>query len=323
MKNILVLGGTGFIGRNLVEFFSKKLGWNVTATFFTKEPFELDLIKWIQADLTKKSDVDKVFSNEIEYDIVVQAAASTSGIMDTFNRPDFHVTDNVVMNALILREVNRLKIKHLIFLSCTTMLQSSLEPQDENAFTGNIDPIEKYYGVGWTKVYVEKLCKFYSSIGSTKFSIIRHSNVYGPWDRFQLHNSHVCGSTITKVLTSSDQIEVWGTGEEKRDLLYIEDLVELIVKIIELQESNYCLVNAGGENLISITDLTKLIIKLSQKSISIIYDSSKPTVNFSVTLNNNLAKEQFDWTPNTSIEEGLVKTICFWRNNYSKFLQLI
>ena len=213
MKNILILGGTGFIGRNLVEKFSLNEKFKVVATNFSKNPPNIDNVTWIHADLTKKDDVDKVFHAQSNYDVVIQAAASTSGIMDTFNRPDFHVTDNAIMNSLILRAINNLSVKHFIFFSCTTMLQSSLKPQDENQFTGSVDPVDKYFGVGWTKVYVEKLCKFYSRIGKTKFSIIRHSNVYGPWDRNQLHNSHVCGSTITKVLTGSNEIEIWGSGQ--------------------------------------------------------------------------------------------------------------
>jgi nucleoside-diphosphate-sugar epimerase len=320
MKKILILGGTGFIGRNLVESFCHDNKYKVTATSFSKEPFNLENISWIKADLTRKEGIEKVFSSEFSYDIVIQAAASTSGIMDTVNRPDFHITDNVIMNSLILREINRLKIEHFIFFSCTTMLQPSVEPQDESQFTGDVDPIEKYFGVGWTKVYIEKLCKFYSNMGKTRFSVIRHSNVYGPWDRYQLHNSHVCGSTITKVLSSSGEIEVWGNGEEKRDLLYIDDLVDLVKKIIHKQDSSYCLVNAGGGNLISVTELSKTIIQIAQKNINIKYDSTKPTINFSVTLDNSLAKELFDWVPQTKLQEGLANTIIFWRKNYLQLM---
>jgi len=316
LKNILILGGTGFIGRNLVEKFSLNEKFKVVATNFSKNPPNIDNVTWIHADLTKKDDVDKVFHAQSNYDVVIQAAASTSGIMDTFNRPDFHVTDNAIMNSLILRAINNLSVEHFIFFSCTTMLQSSLKPQDENQFTGSVDPVDKYFGVGWTKVYVEKLCKFYSRIGKTKFSIIRHSNVYGPWDRNQLHNSHVCGSTITKVLSNSSEIEIWGSGEEERDLIYILDLIELVDLMISNQTSEYCLVNAGGDNLISITDLTKLVIQLAGNPLNIKYNSSKPTIDFSVTLDNSLAKKLFGWTPKTQLNEGLTKTIKFWRENY-------
>ena len=316
MKNILILGGTGFIGRNLVEKFSINEKFKVVATNFSKNPPNIYNVTWIHADLTKKDDIDKVFHAQSNYDVVIQAAASTSGIMDTFNRPDFHVTDNAIMNSRILRAINNLSVGHFIFFSCTTMLQSSLKPQDENQFTGSVDPVNKYFGVGWTKVYVEKLCKFYSRIGKTKFSIIRHSNVYGPWDRNQLHNSHVCGSTITKVLTGSNEIEIWGSGQEKRDLIYVLDLIELVDLMISNQTSEYCLVNAGGENLISITDLTKLVIQLAGNPLNIKYNSSKPTIDFSVTLDNSLAKKLFGWTPKTQLNEGLTKTIKFWRENY-------
>lgn len=316
MKKILILGGTGFIGRNLVEFFGNNSLWHVTATHRNRSPFMTETVDWIKADLTSSPDVERVFSREAEFDVVIQAAASTSGIMDTFNRPDFHVTDNVIMNALILRAINGKKIKHFVFFSCTTMLRASEEHQDENAFSGSTDPVEKYYGVGWTKVYIEKLCKFYSGLGETRFSVIRHSNVYGPWDRYQLGNSHVCGSTITKVLTSSGDLEIWGNGQEKRDLIYVEDLIDLVSKIIDKQESKYCLVNAGGNVLISVTQLTKLVMAITGKDLNLIYNTSKPTINFSVTLDNSLAKSLFNWAPKTSLEDGLEKTIIFWKENY-------
>jgi UDP-glucuronate decarboxylase len=75
-------------------------------------------------------------------------------------------------------------------------------------------------------------------------------------------------------------------------------------------------VNAGGENLISITDLTKLVIQLAGNPLNIKYNSSKPTIDFSVTLDNSLAKKLFGWTPKTQLNEGLTKTIKFWRENY-------
>ena len=86
-----------------------------------------------------------------------------------------------------------------------------------------------YFGIGWTKLYIEKMCEFFSRLGVTKHTVIRHTNVFGPHDKFDLERSHVFGATVTKAMTSTTgAITVWGTGEEARDLIYVDDLVRFV-----------------------------------------------------------------------------------------------
>jgi nucleoside-diphosphate-sugar epimerase len=316
VKKILITGATGFIGTNLINQFSTSGEYQIYATFNRRPSTNHKNVTWIKTDLTNKEQIDNLFKQIDGLDLLIQAAASSSGIMDTVNRSDFHVTDNVVMNSLLLRAANEMKVKHFIFFSCTNMLQNSFDPQDELSFDGNIGPVEKYFGVGWTKVYIEKLCEFYSKIGETKFTVIRHSNVYGPWDRYKLENAHVCGATITKVLNSTKSVEIWGTGEEKRDLLYIDDLLELIETIFKNQSDKFDLINAGGNSFISISELTALAIELARKNVEITYNHKKPTINFSVVLNNEKAKQKYGWTPKTDLRDGLSKTLDFWKKHY-------
>ena len=85
---------------------------------------------------------------------------------DIIDRPHIHVNDNALMNINILKQIfKNNNIKHYIFFSCTVMYQSSHRKQDEQKF--NYQIIDKYFGVGWTKVYIEKLCKFYSNFLNT------------------------------------------------------------------------------------------------------------------------------------------------------------
>jgi len=202
ISKIMILGATGFIGKNLTLHFSKK--FKIKATYNVKIPFKNKNIEWVKCNLKDPKQLKNIFNN---VDIVINAAAITSGSKDIINNPSIHVTDNSVMNIYILREIfiNN-KVKHFIFFSCTIMYQSSLKRQNEKKFDYNI--IDKYFGAGWTKVYVEKICEFYSRISKTKFTIIRHSNVYGPHDKFNLEKSHVMGATITKVMKAEKEIEI-------------------------------------------------------------------------------------------------------------------
>ena len=192
----MILGATGFIGRNIALYFSKK--FKIKATYNKRAPFKNKNIKWIKCDLKNTKQIDNLFDN---IDIIINAAAVTSGVKDIMNRPYIHVNDNAIMNVNILEQIlKNNNIKHYIFFSCTVMYQSSLKKQDENKF--NYQIIDKYFGVGWTKVYIEKLCKFYSTFLNTKFTIIRHTNIFGPYDKFDLEKSHVLGATVSKVMKS-------------------------------------------------------------------------------------------------------------------------
>lgn len=314
-RKILICGSTGFIGRNLVETFSEKDDFEVYGTYLNSKPLDNHKIKMIKADLTNKNDVDKVIKG---MDIVIQAAATTSGIKDTITKPYYHVTDNAVMNALIFRAAYNYKVSRVIFLSCTTMYQSSDIPIKETDFDANKDIYPSYFGGAWTKIYNEKMCEFYSRIGSTKYTIIRHSNIYGPYDKFDLEKSHVFGATITKVMTTEEggKIIVWGHGDEERDLLYISDLVDFIVLAINMQDTKFELYNVGYSSSISVKDLIKKIINLSGKNINIEYDTSKPSIDTKFCLDINKAKKLLKWSPKISLDNGIKKTMEWYKKYY-------
>ena len=120
--NLLILGGSGFIGKNLVNYYKKKKEYNVFATYLNSKVTFEKKVKWIKVDLRKPNTVNKITKNK---DIIIQAAATTSGSKDIINKPYIHVTDNALMNSVLLRSCFENKIKHLIFFSCTVMYKSS------------------------------------------------------------------------------------------------------------------------------------------------------------------------------------------------------
>ncbi|MEW6557329.1 MAG: NAD-dependent epimerase/dehydratase family protein [Elusimicrobiota bacterium] len=314
-KKILVCGSTGFIGRNIAEALAENEGFEVYGTYLKSEPLKNSKIKMIKADLTDKNDVEKVIKG---MDIIIQAAATTSGAKDIINKPYYHVTDNTIMNALIFRSTYEHKISHLIFFSCTVMYQSSNVPVKETDFDANKEIYPSYFGGAWMKVYNEKMCEFYSRISDTKFTVIRHSNIYGPYDKYDLEKSHVFGATVTKVMTAKEdeKIVVWGEGTEERDLLHVSDLVDFVKLAIYKQKNKFELFNVGYGSSISISNLVKKIIKYSNKNVSIEYDLTKPTIKTKLCLNTSKAKEKLGWIPKVSLDEGIKKTIQWYKNNY-------
>mgnify|MGYP001216476169 CR=1 FL=1 len=316
MKKILICGATGFIGRNLVIQLSKNPFFQIIAVKHLRPSFTvkeaINEVIWVEADLRNTNDVSRVLKG---IDIVVQAAATTSGAKDIVNKPYIHVTDNALMNSILLREAMNNSITHFIFFSCTVMYDSSKYPIKENDWDPAKQINERYFGVANTKIYIEKMLDFYSRISNMKTTAIRHSNIYGPYDKYDFERSHVCGATISKVLTATKEVVVWGTGEEERDLLYVDDLVEFVQLAISNQKKKYQLYNCGAGESVSIRKLVELIINQSGKSLTISHDISKPTIKTSLCLNTQLAETELNWKPRIPLKEGITKTISWWNEN--------
>ena len=311
MKKILVCGATGFIGKNVTLGLSKNSKFEIHAVRFNRPAYKTSKnVKWHRADLRNSNEVDKVVK---DMDIIIQCAATTSGSKDIVSKPYIHVTDNAIINSFIFRSAYTHQIKHFIFPSCTVMYPSSKKATKENDFTGKI--IDKYKGAGETKVYLEKIANFYSMLSKTKFTIIRHSNIYGPHDKYDLDKSHVFGATITKVMKAKDDLEVWGDGSEIRDFLHVDDLVDFIKKAISKQKTQYEIYNCGSGKAITIKQLCNLIVKISKKPLKINFNKNKPTIAFDMFLNCTKAKKELGWEPKIQIESGIKKTISWWAKN--------
>jgi nucleoside-diphosphate-sugar epimerase len=314
MKKVLICGATGFIGRNIAEKFCAREDIDVYGTYLRSEPLTDLNIKMIKADLTRKDDVDRAVKG---MDIVIQAAATTSGAKEILSKPYYHVTDNAVMNSLIFRAAFEHRVSHVVFLSCTVMYQPGDKPVKESDFNANQEIFPAYFGVGWTKVYIEKMCEFYSKIGEAKYTVIRHSNIYGPHDKYDLERSHVFGATLSKVMMTEEggKVIVWGSGKAERDLLYVSDLVDFVEIAIEKQEAKHELCNIGLGRTISVNDLVKKIVSHSEKKLTIENDLSKPDIKTRLCLDISKAQLTFNWQPKVTLDEGIKKTMEWYRSN--------
>ena len=312
-RRVLVCGATGFIGRNVAEALARRSDLEVRGTRLESEPYGLDGVTFDRVDLRVPEQVERVVEGA---DVIVQAAATTSGALDIVNRPHHHVTDNAVMNSLLFRAALERGVSQVIFFSCTVMYPSSDAPLPEEAFDANVPMYERYFGVGWTKVYLEKMCEFYARLGGPRFTVIRHSNVYGPHDKYDLERSHVFGATVTKVLTADDgRVVVWGAGEEARDLLHVSDLVRFVELAIDQEKEPFGLYNVGSGEMIRVKDLVRRIVEGSGRSLRIEHDLRRPSLETKLRLDCRRARERLGWEPRVSLEEGIARTLEWYREN--------
>lgn len=312
-RKVLICGATGFIGRNIAETFVARPDLEVVGVYNRRPAFACPGLAWVQADLSRPEDVARCVA---DVDLIVQAAATTSGSKDIVTRPYIHVTDNAVMNSLLFRAAHDAGVKHVVFFSCTVMYPTSERALDESAFDANAPIHPRYFGVGWTKVYIEKMCEFYAGLGRTRYTAIRHSNIYGPHDKFDLEHSHVFGATVTKTMTAEGgRVVVWGTGEEARDLLYVDDLVDFVARAIERQTVPFALYNAGYGEAVSIRRLVERIAAASGRDLAIEHDLSQPTIPTSLFLDCAKARRELGWERRVTLDEGIARTLDWWRAN--------
>lgn len=312
-KNLIILGSSGFIGKNLISYFSKKKQFNLSGTYNKNKPQKIAGVKYVKCDLLDSKKVNQLLKKK---DIVIMAAATTSGAKDIVERPYIHVTDNAIMNSIITRAAFDNNCEHVIFLSCTVMYHSSKHKIKEKDFNSNKEIYPNYFGGAWMKIFTEKMCEFYSRLGKNKYTIIRHSNVYGPHDKFDLKKSHVFGATMTKILRSKNgEINIWGNGTEKRDLLFIDDLSSFIYLAIKKQKKIFDLFNVGYGNLISINELTKKIAKIAKKKIYLKHDLSKKNLKTNIVLDCQKAYNQLGWKVKNTLDKGIIKTINWYKKN--------
>lgn len=317
-QKIIILGSSGFIGKNIAIKLAKNSNYHVYGTYLKNKP-NIKNVKFIKVDLTKEQNVNKVLKGK---DLAIHAAAVTSGSKEVSSNPLKFVSDNVVMNSLVCKYSVLNNIKKLILLSCSIVYSTN---GSKKVLVREIDLnlkkeiYNKYFGFAWIKIYLEKMAQFYSTFKKTEFIVLRHSNLYGPFDKFDSMKSHVLASLILKTLNPKiKHIEILGKGNEGRDLLYIDDFVNVIKKLISKKLGYFKIYNVGSGKLYSINNLAKIIKKISRSNKKIINNINYSNINTNIALNCEKIKNEIKWIDKIKINEGIEKTIRWYTNYYLK-----
>lgn len=310
-KKVLVAGATGLIGGNLVEELLRR-GAEVKATIHRRPPVINDpRIQYLKCDLTKREDCVSAVDG---VDYVFLCAANTSGANVMATNPLVHITENVMINALMLEAACLAKVKRFLFISSSTVYPPVVHPvKEDEAFVG--DPHESYFGPAWMKRYIEKLGQFYSRRYGMHIAVVRPTNVYGPYDKFDFETSHVLPALIRRAVEKQNPFEVWGDGSAVRDFIYVADMVDGMLKALE-QSLNCDPVNIGSGQPVTIKQAVELILKLAgHVDAKVTYDASKPTTIPIRLVDLEKAQTLLDFRPKVAFEEGLRRTIEWYRRS--------
>lgn len=309
---VLVAGGTGFIGANLVER-TNALAAATRSTFHSRAPvINHPNVEHMKADLTALADCQRVCQG---MDYVFMCAANTSGAAVMAETPLAHVTPNVVMNAQMLEAAHQAGVKKFVFISTSSVYPESGDRAVREEEGLRDDPAEVYHAVGWMKRYAEILCETYASRIKTPMPtlVIRPSNIYGPYDKFDPARSHVTAALIRRVAERENPIEVWGTGEDIRDVLFIDDFVDGLLTVFEASGEFDTVNIASGEGH-TVREILETLIALDGFDDAVVtFDPSKPQMIKKRLIDNTRVRTRYGFRPRTSLEDGLRRTLDWYR----------
>lgn len=311
---VLVAGGTGFIGANLVERLLS-MGAHVRSTLHHRPKVITDpRVEYVQGDLTTMETCKKAVDG---MDYVFMCAANTSGAAVMTSTPLVHVTPNLLMNSQLMEAAYFANVKKFLFISSSTVYPPSGDkPVDESQYrTG--EPYDVYYPVGWMKRYSEVLCYMYAKKLKRTMPtvIIRPSNVFGPYDDFDFKTSHMMAALVRRVVERHTPMEVWGDGNDIKDLIYIDDFIDGMLAAFEKATDHLAINIAYGKGY-SVKEVLKMILEAdSHTKADVRFDSSKPTMIPIRLIDTSMAQQLLGFKPKVSIEEGIQRLVKWYRSN--------
>lgn len=304
-KRICVTGGLGFLGSHLIDRLKARGCKNV---------FIADRDKY---DLTKEAEIVRMYE-EIKPDIVIHLAAVVGGIGANREHPGSFYYLNMVMGAMLIEQARLHNIEKFVALGtiCAYPKFTPVPFKETDLWLGYPEETNAPYGLAKKMMMVQ--LQAYRQEYDFHGIYLLPVNLYGPRDNFDDRSSHVIPALIKKCVEAkeagADSIEVWGTGKATREFFYVEDAAEAIALAAEKYDGIEP-VNLGAGFEISIKDLVDLIAKLTGFTGKIVWDSSKPDGQPRRCLDTTRAFEYFGFKAHTNFEEGLKKTIEWYKEN--------
>jgi GDP-L-fucose synthase len=301
---VYVAGHTGMVGSAIVRALKKQGFTNI----ITKTHKELDL--------TNQALVKAFFSKE-KPDYVFIAAAKVGGIQENREHPADLLYINMMINANIIQSAYEFGVKKLLVLGSSCIYpRNARQPMCEDEFlSGKPEPTNEGYAIG--KIVALELCKLYKKQYNAPFISCMPTNIYGENDNFDLHASHVIPAMIRKFyeakINNQKEVVLWGTGSPLREFLYVDDLAEACLFLMDKYEDEEH-INIGTGEEVSIRELANIIKDIVGYNGNIIYDTTKPDGNPRKLLDSKKIHE-LGWKHKISLKEGIEKSYNWFINS--------
>lgn len=305
-SDILVTGGSGFLGRHVVEKLRRRGAERIEAPRFR------------DADLRNMDDCLRVTRGR---DLVVHLAAHVGGIGLNREKPGELFYDNALMGLQVIEACRRNKVKKTVVVGtiCAYPKFTPVPFHEDNLWNGYPEETNAPYGIA-KKALLVQLQAYRQQYGMNGVFLLP-VNLYGPFDNFDPGSSHVIPALIRKIQEAIDskatEVSIWGDGSPTREFLYVDDAADGIVMAAEKYDGAEP-VNLGNGREISIKDLARLLAKLMDFKGEFSWDETKPNGQPRRCLDTQRAHDWFGFSANTPLEEGLRRTIGYWREHIGK-----
>lgn len=299
-KNVLVAGGSGFLGSRVVEILR------------TKETKKIIIPDSSKNDLRSTENCRSITK---DIDIVFHLAAKVGGIGLNQKKPGELFYDNLMMGVNLMEEARKNNVKKFVSLGtiCSYPKFTPLPFSEDSIWNGYPEETNAPYGLAKKMLLVQS--QAYKQQYDFNSITVFPTNLYGPNDNFDDSSSHVIPAIIKKIYHAKTNnlnfVSLWGDGSPTRDFLYVDDAAKGIVLAAEKYSDPEPL-NLGSGNEISIKELALLILKLMDTNIEIKWETDKPNGQPRRCVSIEKAKKVIGFEPKTSMEEGLRKTIAWY-----------
>lgn len=304
-KRVLVTGGAGFLGRVVC----RKLEERGVGELFV--PRRKDY------DLTDLPSVQKLFA-DANPDVVLHLAARVGGIGANMERPAELYLSNLLMGTYLIEEARLREIPKTVVLGtiCAYPKFTPVPFSEEDLWSGYPEETNAPYGIAKKALLVQAQANR-EQYGQNAIFLLP-TNLYGPGDKFNPAVSHVIPALIKKCVDATeageDHIDVWGTGGATREFLYVDDCAEGILAATERYDGAEP-INLGSGREVPIKELAETIARLSGFTGELRWDTSKPDGQPRRLVDAERARAEFAWTAATPLEEGLQRTIEWYRTH--------
>jgi GDP-L-fucose synthase len=304
-KRVVVTGGAGFLGSFVVEGLQARGAKHV----FVPRSADYDLV-----------DIEAVrrLYREAKPDLVLHLAAKVGGIGANLDNPGKFFYDNLMMGVQLIEEGRKAKLPKLVAAGtiCAYPKFAPIPFREDDMWNGYPEETNAPYGLAKKMLLVQSAA--YRAQYGTNTIVVFPVNLYGPRDNFDLHTSHVIPAMIHKLDTAmragAREVTLWGDGTPTREFLYVEDAAEGILDAAERYDSSDP-VNLGSGQEVSIRALAEQIGSLMGYTGTFAWDKSKPNGQPRRALDVSRAQERFGWHARTRFEDGLRKTIQWWKEH--------
>lgn len=298
---IFVAGHNGLVGRALVRRL-KEYGYTniITRTH-------------AQLDLRKQDAVDQFFITE-KPEYVFLVAAKVGGIQANIDYPAEFIYDNIMISSNVIKAAKDNEVKKLLVVgsSCIYPRECPQPIKEEYLLTKELEWTNKPYALA--KIAAIIMCESFNRQYGTKFITCMPTNLYGDNDNFDLHTSHVMPALIRKIYDAHQQelssVEIWGTGKPYREFLYVHDLADALVFLMNNYEESGT-INVGSPEEVTIAQLAQLIKDAIGYQGELIFNPEKPDGTPRKKLDISRLTER-GWTAKTSLKDGIAKTVAWY-----------